>query len=274
LTMSSTEPEAPAVEPEVVAPPAPAEVADQQPPALVPTSGKAPMVVSDRGVQLRSFAELWRFAQMCLQGGAAPKGMKTIGQVAVAIQTGMEAGLTPMHSLQAVVVINGNTSWRGQSAVGLIRADPRCKYIRHWTEGKGEDMKGVCVSRRVGADREEKTEFTVANARTAKLWGRTGRDGDDTPWVTYPDRQLMWRAVGFHGKDHWSDVLGGFPIAEEAQDYPVREDVTVRQTLPPPSPDPLLAEPGAAVVDVQASVAGEVAPCCGKPHRPSQPCPE
>ena len=249
------------------------EAAKVEPPALVETKGKAPMVMSERGVQLRSFAELWRFAQTALAGGVAPKGMTSVGQVALAIQTGMEAGLTPMHSLQAVVVINGNTSWRGQAAVGLIRADPQCRYIRHWTEGKGEDMKGVCVSRRGGADREERTEFTVAAAKTAGLWGKVGRKGEPTPWVTYPDRQLMWRAVGFHGKDHWSDVLGGFPIAEEAQDYPVREDVPVRQSLPPPSPDPLLAELGAAVIDVAPSLITETCPECGGPHKPSQPCP-
>jgi hypothetical protein len=257
--MSSTEaaaPETPAVEPEVVTPPA--EASDQQPPALVPASGKAPMVVSDRGVQLRSFAELWRFAQMALQGGAAPKGMKTVGQVAVAIQTGMEAGLTPMHALQAIVVINGNTSWKGQSALGLIRSNPRCKYIRAWSEGKGDDMKGVCVSLRAGAPKEERTEFTVEQAKTAELWKKRGREGEPTPWITYPDRQLMWRAVGFHAKDHWSEVLGGFPIAEEAQDYPDREPVRVVSSSPPPStPDPLLVD--AVVVDVVTAPTGDPA---------------
>lgn len=247
------------------------EASKAEPPALVATSGKAPMVMSDRGVQLRSFAELWRFAQTALAGNVAPKGMTSVGQVALAIQTGMEAGLTPMHSLQAVVVINGNTSWRGQAAVGLIRSHPRCKYIRHWSEGTGDDMRGVCVSLRVGATREERTDFTVAQARTAGLWLKRGRKGEDTPWITYPDRQLMWRAVGFHAKDHWAEVLGGFPIAEEAQDYPAREEVSVRATLPPPSsPDPLLA-----VLDVPAVVvSGDACPECGGPHKPSEPCPE
>jgi hypothetical protein len=206
---------------------------------------------------------------MALEGGAAPKGMQKIGQVAVAIQAGMEAGLTPMHALQAIIVINGNTSWRGQSAVGLIRADPRCKYIRHWSESTDGQMKGVCVSLRIGANREERSEFTIEDARTAKLWGKEG------PWTQYPGRQLMWRAVGFHAKDHWSDVLGGFPIAEEAQDYPVREDVNVRASIPPPtSPDPLLAEPtpaASAVIDIPAD---ELAPCCGKAHPPGIVCPE
>jgi hypothetical protein len=251
------------------------EAAKAEPPALVATSGKAPMVMSERGVQLRSFAELWRFAQTALAGGVAPKGMTSVGQVALAIQTGMEAGLTPMHALQAIVVINGNTSWRGQSAVGLIRAHPLCKYVRHWSEGKGDEMKGVCVSLRAGASREERTEFTVAQARTAGLWGKVGRKGEPTPWVTYPDRQLMWRAVGFHAKDQWADVLGGFPIDEEAQDYPAREVPGVRESLPPPSsPDPLLAGAApAAVIDMTATVV-EGAPCCGKSHGPSDPCPD
>jgi hypothetical protein len=174
---------------------------------------------------------------MVVQSGAVPKGVKNVGQAATAIQAGMEAGLTPMAALQAIVVINGVTSWRGQAALGLIRSKPFCKYIRAWTEGQGKAMKGVCVSQRVGAQREERTEFTIEQAIKAELWGKEG------PWQQYPDRQLMWRAVGFHGKDHWSDVLLNFPIAEEAMDYPAREEAPVRQSLPPPaSPDPLLAE--------------------------------
>jgi hypothetical protein len=191
----------------------------------------------------------------------------------------MEAGLTPMHALQAIVVINGNTSWRGQSALGLIRSNPACRYIKAWTEGEGDAMKGVCVSRRNGGDREERTEFTVAQAVRAGLWGKKSRSGDDTPWTSYPDRQLMWRAVGFHTKDHWSDVLGGFPVAEEVRDY--QDDVRVvpsgpsRASLPPPSPDPLLADvvsPATAVIDVDAT-SDDSCPECGKPHKPSEPCP-
>jgi hypothetical protein len=209
----------------------------QQPPALVPSSPKAPMVMSDRGIQLRSFAELWRFAQMVVASRAVPKGMN-VGQAATAIQSGMEAGLTPMAALQAIVVINGVSSWRGQAALGLIRSKPFCRYIRAWSEGEGRQMRGVCVSRRAGADREERTDFTVEQAIKAELWGKDG------PWQQYPDRQLMWRAVGFHGKDHWSDVLLGFPIAEEAMDFvQLRDEPKVRESLPPPSsPDPLLAD--------------------------------
>lgn len=249
------------------------------PRALVP---RPQMAIAERGVQLRSFEDLQRFAKMACESGAAPKGMNTVGQVAVAIQAGMEAGLSPMHALQAIVVINGNTSWRGQSALGLIRSNPACRYIKAWTEGEGDAMKGVCVSRRVSGEREERTEFTVQQAVRAGLWGKRGRDGSDTPWTTYPDRQLMWRAVGFHTKDHWSDVLGGFPVDEEVRDYP--DDVRAipsgpsRASLPPPSsPDPLLADvmppASTAVIDVAASDP-DAAPCCGKPHGPSDTCPE
>lgn len=235
---------------EIIPPPqdaAPTEQTPAAPQALVPSAPRAvatrePMAVGERGIMIRSFEDLQRFAKMALESGAVPKGMETIGQVAVAIQAGMEAGLTPMNALQAIVVINGVTSWRGQSAVGLVRAHPLCLYIRHWTEGEGDEMRGVCVSARRGAGREERSEFTVRQAKKAGLWNKKG------PWTEYADRQVMWRAVGFHCKDHWSDVLGGFPIAEEAMDIPQAAVVRPAPALssppsaPPLSPDPLLTE--------------------------------
>lgn len=256
--MSETKTEARPVDEGVLLPPP-----TEEPKAL---ATRPAMAIAERGVMLRSFEDLQRFSKMALESGAAPKGMATIGQVAVAIQAGMEAGLTPMHALQAIVVINGATSWRGQSAMGLIRADPRCQYVKAWTEGRGDDMKGVCVSRRKGGN-EERTEFTVEQAKRAGLWNKRGRDGADTPWITYPDRMLMWRAVGFHCKEHWSDALGGFPIAEEAQDYPEDARPVRAPVTPPTSPDPLLAD----VIPVQA-VPANVAPCCGGDHAPGETC--
>jgi hypothetical protein len=108
-------------------------------------------------------------------------------------------------------------------------------------EGEGEARMGVCVTLRRGDDEPVRTEFTVKDAKKAGLWNKGG------PWQEYPDRMLKWRAIGFNLSDNFPDILGGFPIAEEAQDWP--KDVTptpAERTLtlvaPPAKPDPLLAQ--------------------------------
>jgi hypothetical protein len=69
-------------------------------------------------------------------------------------------------------------------------------------------------------------KFSVADAKKASLWGKSG------PWSQYPRRMLQMRARGFALRDAFPDVLKGLVTAEEAFDYPqpiVAE--TPRQTV-------------------------------------------
>lgn len=224
-----------------------------QPPAEQPDPAVSTAVVGprrhiemgDRGIMLRSLEELYKFAKMVLEAGAAPKGMAAIGQVAVAIQMGLERGLSPLAGMRAVYFVNGLPSWRGEAAAALVRQSPLCLSYRAWVEGEGEDRRGVCVTHRAGEKEAHRTDFSVRDAMKAGLWKKAG------PWQEYPDRQLKWRAIGFNLRDQFSDVLGGFPIEEEAKDYPeqaVAAPKLDRSALaPPPSTeDPLLAQIRAA----------------------------
>lgn len=212
------------------------------PDAVPPPAAKnaaALVAMGERGIMLRSLEDLLRFARLAVEGGAAPKGM-TVGGAALAMQVGLERGLGPLGGLQALTVINGAMAWRGQAAAALIQNSPVCRRgtLKFWTEGEGEDAKGVAVAWRVHYPAFDRREFTVKDAKTARLWGKEG------PWRDHPKRQLMWRAVGFLARDVFPDVLGGFPLAEEAQDFepaagaakvPGPRDVPG----PPPAPDPI-----------------------------------
>ena len=74
------------------------------------------------------------------------------------------------------------------------------------------------------------------------LWGKTGRNGAPTPWVTYPDRMLQMRARGFALRDVFADALRGVITAEEAQDIP-----TEPRFVPAAEAEPLPAGPCDAV---------------------------
>lgn len=211
-------------------------------------SGAAALVqVGDRGVMLRSLEDLMRFARMAVAGGAAPRGMSE-GAAAIAIQAGLERGLGPLGGLQNIVVINGVASWRGQGAAALIQNSQVCKpgTLRFGVEGEGDQMQGVARAHRVGYATPDVRIFTVEDARRARLWGKEG------PWQQFPGRMLAWRALGLLARDVFPDVLGGFPIAEEAEDFTPAapaaspaERIAERAALPPPTaPDPLMAALG------------------------------
>lgn len=201
------------------------------------------MAVSEHGIELRTLEDAWRFAQMVASSGMAPKSLNTADKVLVAVQTGMEAGLTPMQAVRSVYVVNGVGAWMGEAAVALIRASGKCEW---WAgaEIQGEDDARVAIIRSKRTDDRTvyETKFSVQDAKDAKLWEKSG------PWTEYPERMLKWRAVGFHAKDHYSDVLRGLAIAEEVMDHPARDERRIVDVTPPPAkPDPLLEDaPGDA----------------------------
>lgn len=216
----------------------PVEQSPAQAIETIKRSGSALVQMGDRGVRFANLEDLLRFASMAVRGGAAPKGMSE-SAAALAIQAGLERGLGPLGGLQAAVVVNGVLSWRGTAAAALIQNSGACKpgTLRFGCAGEGEEMVGWAEAWRVGYSAPERREFTVADAKRANLWKKPG------PWQEYPKRQMQWRALGFLARDVFPDVLGGFALAEEAQDFhepePARRP-TVTVVQPLPTSDPLL----------------------------------
>jgi len=212
----------------------------------IPTT-RAPVSMGEHGIQLRTMDDLGRWCVTVAKSGMAPRGMDTPEKIAVAVQTGMEAGISPMASLRSIVVINGAPSWKGEAALALIRSRGICKSPpRVFVRGDGEAREGVFAFHRSDMGDAVEVTFSVADAKRAKLWGKTG------PWTEYADDMLCWRAVGRGSKRYFSDVLQGIAVAEEVQDYsrePMR-DVSAR----PVEPDPLL---GPASTPEQAAVDAE-----------------
>jgi hypothetical protein len=206
------------------------------------------VAIGSRGLELRTLDDLWRFSQYVAKSGLAPKGMQSAEQVLVAIQTGSEAGMTPLRALSSVVVINGSPSWRGDAARALVENSGELKVgtsVQSGVRGEGEQMVGWCKTWRREEPEAHESTFGVADAKRAGLWGKQG------PWVQYPKRMLMYRAMGFHLRDHFSHVLLGLRIAEEQQDIELQQVTASNGSAPPslptwamtaveqPTPDPL-----------------------------------
>jgi hypothetical protein len=167
------------------------------------------------GLALQSFDDAFRFSKMVAASEFAPKDFRGKPESCMlAIQHGSEVGLSPMQSLQSIAVINGRPTIWGDAALALVQASPVCEYVREYTEGDGDNLVAVCEAKRRGYPAPTVVRFSVADAKKAGLWGKTG------PWGSYPLRMLALRARGFALRNAFADALRGLITAEEAQDYP------------------------------------------------------
>jgi hypothetical protein len=192
------------------------------------------------GLALQSFDDAFRFAKMVAASEFAPKDFKNKPESCLlAIQHGSEVGLSPMQSLQSIAVINGRPTIWGDAALALVQACPVCEYVREYMEGEGDNLTAVCEAKRQGYPSPSVSRFSVADAKKAGLWGKSG------PWTQYPSRMLQLRARGFALRNAFADALRGLVTAEEAQDYPTQPDPVV---VRPKFTD----EPRATVVKLKA----------------------
>lgn len=169
------------------------------------------MQAGDRGLVLRTFGDMWEFANCAVKAGITPKGLNKPEAVLVALQAGAEAGLTPMQSLANIAVINGRPSLWGDAVVALVRRSGLCEYIHESVSGTGEAIVATCKAKRKGEPEETVRSFSYKEAKTAALLSK------DT-YAHYPQRMIAMRARAWCLRDLFADVLCGLSVAEEMQD--------------------------------------------------------
>jgi hypothetical protein len=207
-----------------------------------------------RGLALASFDDAFRFSKMVAASDFAPKDFRGKPESCLlAIQHGSEVGLSPMQSLQSIAVINGRPTIWGDAALALVQSSSQCVYVREYTDGDGDNLTAFCEVQRRGYPQPTVAKFSVADAKKAGLWGKTG------PWTQYPGRMLALRARGFALRNAFADALRGLVTAEEAQDYPTTpaaaQAVAVRPATPPPAEeraDPF--EVATAAIEAEADI--------------------
>lgn len=220
----------------------------EQPKAI---AKQATVAMGTGGMMIRSIDELWRVANMVHRSGFGPKNMNPEA-IAVAIQMGLEVGLSPMQAIQSIAVINGRPGIFGDAALALVRGSGLCDYYLEFASDNkvhglveelsvalefddkdeikairkkiadasqkinrtADDFGYSSISKRKGAVTSTVRRFTIGDAKKAQLWGKAG------PWSQYADRMLMWRSRGFNLRDNFGDVLKGVNTVEELRDMP------------------------------------------------------
>jgi hypothetical protein len=205
-----------------------------------------------RGLALQTISDAMTFGKMVAGSDFAPKDFRGKPESCVlAMQHGAELGLSPMQAIQSIAVVNGRPSVYGDTAKAICLAAPVCEWITETVEGEGETMVAICTAKRRGSPEATVVQFSVADAKKAQLWGKSG------PWTQYARRMLQMRARGFALRDAFPDVLRGLITAEEAQDYPTpepaREPIVVRtRATPQRHPEPTVVRIEKKTIPVEA----------------------
>ncbi len=178
---------------------------------------RAPIEATTKGVLIGgTFEEQYRLARAYSASGLMPRALDTPEKVLVALQLCHELGLPPMTSVGKIMVLNGTPSIFGDLPLALVRKSGLlASFEEKWMKSEsGEVIGAQCIASRKGEAIQVLREFSVSDAKLAKLWMKTSRDGKPTPWVYYPQRMLQLRARGWCLKDLFPDVLMGISIME------------------------------------------------------------
>jgi hypothetical protein len=170
------------------------------------------VVGSGTGVIPQNFEGLWRLASIMAASKMMPKGIETPEAVFVAVQMGLEVGLSPMQAVQNIAVINGRPSIWGDVGIALVQASGLLEDFKETVSGDGDKLTATCWAKRVNRNTPVERSFSMLDAKTAGLLGKSG------PWSQYPKRMLQMRARWWVLKDLFSDVLKGLKSAEETID--------------------------------------------------------
>lgn len=185
------------------------------------------LILSDKKSLLSAdnFEHYYRIANMMSKSEMVPKGYKGKPQdVLIAMEMGVSMGLGPLQAIQNIAVINGKPCLYGDAMLAVCsgRADFEDIKEEPMLDAAGKTTGYKCTIKRKGRTPITQS-FTVEQAQAANLWGKVG------PWKQYPNRMLQMRARGFALRDSFADALGGVRMAEEVQDYDIK-DVTPSKT--------------------------------------------
>jgi hypothetical protein len=158
--------------------------------------------------------EALKYAEMISKSSLVPDVFKgKAPDILIAVQMGMEIGLKPLQALQNIAVINGRPTLWGDAVLAIVKASGT---VERFTENWDEKTKtAICKARRKGDQDEIVRTFSMDDAKAAGLAGKQGT------WQNYPKRMCQMRARSWALRDGWADVLKGFQVAEEVQDFDV-----------------------------------------------------
>jgi hypothetical protein len=202
---------------------------------------------ADTSLEPQTLDELKTFAETFSQAELLPKHLRgKPADLAITVLYGRELGLTPMQAIQDIFVIEGKPGVSAGLAVAKVKTSPVCEYF-HRIESTATIA--TYETKRRGEPTPVRLSFTIEEARTAELTGKTN-------WKKFPAAMLRNRAAMQLARDVYPDVVRNIYDRDEVEEF---------ASL---SPTPFVAPPSMAAKAVEATVTERPAPIIEAP-RPS-----
>lgn len=206
----------------------------------------------------RNFEEAFRFSNLIAESDLIPKDFqKKPANVLVAVQLGMELGVSPMQALQNIYVINGRPAIFGDLLPAIVLGSGLLEGI----DEKGDDKQASCTVKRKGFASITRT-FSMAEAEKAGLTNR------NPTYKAYPKRMLAMRARAYAFRDMFADVLKGVAIKEDIEDVEERDVTPAQQPIAMPKAAEQTVD---QVVEVQQAMEPEPSSPPSRADIPAEP---
>ena len=161
-----------------------------------------------------NFEMAWKTAEMLSKAKCIPKEFwDNPADVLVVVQFGHELGLSPMASLQNMMIVNNRPSIYGDAMLAVCmrtKGQPGgfLDCIEIYNEEKCE---WSCTAMREGRQDITRT-FTMEEAKLGGFLNKAGA------WQTNRKRMMQFRPRGFALRDMFPDLLKGLSTIEEMRD--------------------------------------------------------
>jgi hypothetical protein len=130
--------------------------------------------------------------------------------VFVAINMGSELGMEPFQAIQSIAVIEGKPCLYGDGLIGVVRASPKCMWIKESISDDGKTA--TCETQRRDDPQTISATYSMDDAVQAGINTKFN-------WKKHPKRMLQMRARAYCLRDAYPDLLKGLGVVEEHQDH-------------------------------------------------------
>lgn len=175
--------------------------------------------------EIASLSERREYAAVMAQSDMLPPHLRGKPENLLwTMEVAQSLGLSLAQAVNGVVVINGTPSLKAETMRALVLAAGH-----HLVVSESSAERCVIDAARRGSEHVQRSEFTMADAKTAGLGGNN--------WVRYPKSMLLARASSMACRAVFPDVIQGFVAEEELRDTAPRvtsPPIPARATAPAP----------------------------------------
>ena len=180
--------------------------------------------------------------------GVIPDKM-TMAQATMACMAGARFGMDPITSMNSFYIVNNRATMAASAMQAVCLAHPDCEYFM-LVESSAE--RATYEAKRRSAPRSVSISYTVADAKTAGLWGKG-------TWRAHPAQMLVARASSRLARAVFPDALHGMYTREELTNGEAIDDGDIIDAPYTPTPQrPASVKPAQVEHDAPADIRVEL----------------